>query len=111
MQHLKELPDGAIWPHLRTAIERDILAEVRNYAESRMRDVARGAESPELAALMVDKFCEGMAKALHIAGLDSAVQREGDRLVREIDPDFDAHRKARWAARPASLALAQSAQG
>lgn len=111
MQHLKDLPEGTIWPHLLAAIERDVLSEIRSFAESRKRDVARGAETPELAALLVYKHCEGMAKALHIAGLDSAVQQEGDRLVRDIDPAFDEHRKARWAARPASLTLAEPVAG
>lgn len=103
MEHLKDLPDGVIWPHLLAAIERDILADIRGYAESRQGDVSRGAETAELAALLVDKYCEGVAKALRIAGLDSAVRAEGDRLVRGIDPDFDEHRRARWAARPAAL--------
>lgn len=106
MQHLKDMPPGAIWPHLLEAIERDVMADIRQYAQSRANDVARGAETPELAALLVDKYCEGMAKALYIAGFDSAVRAEGDRLAREIDPEFDAHREARWAARPASLTAA-----
>lgn len=103
MNHLKDLPVGTIWPHLLDAIERDVVADVRDYAASRKCDVARGAETAELAALLVDKYCEGMARALHIAGLESAVRAEGDRLVRDIDPEFCAHREARWAARPALL--------
>jgi hypothetical protein len=103
MSHLKDMPSGTIWPHLLEAIERDVLVEMQQYAQSRINDVARGAETPELAALLVDKFCDGMAKALLIAGLDSMVRAEGDRLVRVIDPDFDVHREARWAARPAAL--------
>lgn len=105
MRHLKDLPDGTIWPHLLNAIERDILADIRGYADGRKSDVERGAETAELAALLVDKYCEGLAKALNIAGLDSAVRADGDRLVREIDPDFEEHRRARWAARPASLSI------
>lgn len=105
MQHLKDLPEGTLWPHLLAVIERDILADIRGYAESRKHDVARGAESAELAAVLLDKYCEGMAKALHITGLDSSVRTEGDRLVHEIDPDFDEHRRSRWAARPAALAI------
>jgi hypothetical protein len=106
MQHLKDLPPGTIWPHLLDGIERDALNDLRAYTQSRKNDVTRGAETGELAALLVDKYCEGMAKALHIAGLDSAVRTEGDRLVREIDSEFDLHREARWKARPAALAMA-----
>jgi hypothetical protein len=104
VKHLKELPDGVVWPHLLEAIERDVLADLRGYAASRASDVARGAETPELAALLVDKYCEGMARALYIAGIDSQVRAVADRLVREIDPDFEIHKQARWSARPASLA-------
>jgi hypothetical protein len=105
MTHLKDLPQGTIWPHLLESIERDVLEDIRSYASSRQNDVARGAESSELAALLVDKYCDGVAKALLIVGIDSQVRSEGDRLVRQIDPEFDAHRKARWAAKPAALAL------
>ena len=105
-QRLKEMPEGTIWPHLLDAIARDVIADIQSYAESRKNDVARGAETAELAALLVDKYGEGLARALFIAGIDSAVQSETDRLVREIDPAFEAHRKARWAARPAALTLA-----
>jgi len=109
MQHLNELPDGTIWPHLLTAIERDVLTDLHGYVESRLHDVARGAETAELAAVLVDKYCDGLAKALRIAGLESSVRAEGDRLVRVIDPDFENHRKSRWAARPAALSMGAAA--
>jgi hypothetical protein len=103
MKVLKDLPPGTIWPHLLEAIERKVIAEMQLYAESRKKDVVRGAETPGLAAVLVEKYGEGMARALHIAGLDSQVQREVDRLVREIDPDFETTKKARWAAKKAAL--------
>ncbi len=106
MQVLKDLPPGTIWPHLLESIERQVLAEIETYASSRKSDVARGAETPDFAALLVDKYGEGLAKALHIVGIDSQVQQATDRLAREIDPDFDVHRRARWDAKPAGLALA-----
>lgn len=103
MQVLKDLPAGTIWPHLLEAIERQVLDDLRSYAESRRHDVDRGAETPDLAALLIDKYCEGLAKALWIAGIDSDVRQEGNRLCREIDPAFDEHRETRWAARPCAL--------
>jgi hypothetical protein len=103
MNHLKELSPGTIRPHLLEAIERDVIADIRMYARSRATYVMWGAETPELAALLIDKYCQGMASALHIAGLDSVVRAVGDRLVREMDPQFEAHVEARQAARPASL--------
>ena len=85
------------------AIEVQLLAEVRSYADGRMSDVSRGAETPELAAVLLEKFGWGMSRAAHIIGVDSGLMAEIDRLAREIDPDFEAHRASRWAARPASL--------
>jgi hypothetical protein len=103
MSHLKKLSPGTVWPHLLEAIERDVIQDIRRYAQGHVKDVMRGAETPELAALLVDNYCEGMASALRIAGLDSVVRAVGDRLVHEIDPQFEAHLEARWAARSLSL--------
>lgn len=103
MNILKELPAGTIPSHLLEAIDQQAVAEVESYASSRRNDVARGAETAELAATLVDKYGAGVAKALYIAGIDSKVQVVTDHLVRTIDPEFDAHRKARWTARPAGL--------
>lgn len=105
MQVLKDLPRGTLEPYLLEAIEKHVQREMQAYASSRQSDVTRGAETPELAALLVDKFGEGMAKTLHIVGISSDIQTTVDRLVREIDPDFDTHKATRWAARPAGLKL------
>jgi hypothetical protein len=105
MNILKELPPDAIWPHLLEAIDCNAVGEIESYAASRRNDVTRGAETAELAAVLVDKYGSGMAKALAIAGIDSTVQQRTDQLVREIDPEFDKHRQARWAARPAGLSV------
>ncbi len=85
------------------AIEAQLLTEIRSYADGRMSDVSRGAETPELAAVLLEKFGWGMARAVQIIGVDSSLMAEVDRLAREIDPDFETHRATRWAARPASL--------
>lgn len=45
------LPDG-----LRESIEQSLRGEIRAEAESRRKAVERGAESPELAATLLDKF-------------------------------------------------------
>jgi len=38
---------------------------------------------------------------MNILGLDSEVHRVLDGLVREIDPEYEQNKKARWAAGPA----------
>jgi len=85
---------------------RQLIAEIRIYADGRKSDVARGAETPALAAVLVEKFGEGLAKAAHVFGSDNSdLTREVDRLVREIDPQYRKHRQYRFDARPAGLAL------
>ena len=82
--------------------------EIKSHALSRMRDVARGAETPELAGLLVEKYGMGLAKAAALAADVFDVPapdltRDVDKLVAEIDPDAKAHREKRWAQRPAGL--------
>jgi N-acetylglucosamine kinase-like BadF-type ATPase len=101
--HLKELPENTIWPHLMDAIRHEIEMDIRDYARSRQANVARKAETAALAATLVEKYAEGLAKALFIVGIDTNVTQMADALVREIDPDFEANKKARWNARPAGL--------
>lgn len=103
MNHLKNLPPGTIWPHLLEAIERDVIAEIQSYAKSRKNNVNRGAETPELAAVFIDKYAAGLSKALQIAGIDSRIRAVADKLVHEIDPEFDQHMQARWSGRPSAL--------
>lgn len=80
--------------------------EVRSAADGRLSDVRRGAETPAVAAALFDKFAAGICKAAQVVGLDTrTLQPEVDALARQIDPDFDANRKARWAARPAAFSF------
>jgi hypothetical protein len=84
-----------------------LIKEIQRYARNRLSDVARGAETRALAALMVEKFGEGIAKAAHLLGAEATgeLEREIDRLVREIDPQYPTHLQYRFEARPAGLAI------
>jgi hypothetical protein len=85
-------------------VDQLLVKEIRTYAKGRESDVERGAETPELAALLTDKVAWGMHLAARALGFDtSTLIAESDRLVAAIDPDFAAHREKRWAARPAAL--------
>jgi hypothetical protein len=104
MDHLKELSPGTIWPHLLEAIERDVIEDIRMYAQGRAKDVTRGAETPELAALAVRQVLRGYGIGPAHRGLGFR-RAGGGRSVgaREIDPQFEAHLEVRRAARPVSL--------
>jgi len=93
------------------ALQEGAQSALHEYAESRKRDVSRGAETAELAALLVEKFGEGAGTVLKIAedlldGPHANLRTEVDRLVQEIDPFAAENRQKRWAARPAAIALA-----
>ncbi|MGF6575093.1 hypothetical protein ABH945_007222 [Paraburkholderia sp. GAS333] len=87
-----------------------MIAEIENYAAARKGDVARGAETPALASLMVEKFGYGLMKAADLLGLaDSAsLTAAVDRLVVEIDPQHRKHQQYRWDSRPAGLSIADA---
>ncbi len=84
-----------------------LVEELQRYAGNRLNDVSRGAETPALAALMVEKFGEGLAKAAYFLEVESTgeLDREIGRLVRQIDPQYPKHLQYRFEARPAGLAI------
>jgi len=85
--------------------------EVKEYAKGRFSDVKRGAETPRLAALMLEKYVVGFVNALRCIERDQnlnishEIQKLGDKLCLEIDPDLKENTKLRWDARPADLNL------
>lgn len=92
------------------ALQERVLAELRRYAANRLKDVARGAETRELAALLVEKYGYGLAKALSMACELSGerapdLAREIEAAVLEVDPQAVEHRRNRWDAAPAGLSL------
>jgi hypothetical protein len=89
-------------------LREQLLEDLEGYGEGRLKDVRRGAETPALAALLLEKYGYGLSQALRRAAEVMAVPHvdltpEVDRWTHEIDPHFDAHRQQRWSARPAGL--------
>lgn len=84
-----------------------MIAEIEEYAAGRKSDVARGAETPSLASLMVEKYGYGLMKAADLLVLaDSHLLTAAvDRLVVEIDPQHRKHQQYRWESRPAGLSI------
>jgi hypothetical protein len=84
-----------------------LIEEIQRYARNRAQDVSRGAETPALAALMIEKFGEGLVKAGHLLGVErvDALKDEISRLVRVVDAQYPKHLQYRFEARPAGLAI------
>jgi hypothetical protein len=106
---MREIERGGCMDQLEQLHER-LLGDLRRYAASRRKDIERGAETRELAGLLVEKYGYGLARALElygdVAGLRvPSLYDEVNKVVLEIDPEAEAHRARRWDARPAALYL------
>ncbi len=88
------------------AIER-LVRQVKDYAEGRAKDVARGAETPRLAALLVQKYGRGIADAAALIfdnfRAADPIWEVLDAETAKIDPLWREHDKERWAGRPADV--------
>lgn len=86
----------------------ELLAQqVKDYANGRAKDVARGAETPRLAALLVQKYGRGVIDAVATI-FDSPrsadpISKVVDDETAKIDPLWREHDKERWAGRPADV--------
>lgn len=88
------------------AVER-LVGLVKDYANGRAKDVARGAETPRLAALLVQKYGRGIVDAVGII-FDSPravdpISKVVDDETAKIDPLWREHDRERWAGRPADV--------
>lgn len=85
-----------------------LLEQVREYGAHRAKAVARGLETPRLAALLVQKYGQGVADAARLI-LGRRASREVmlavDKAVERLDPDWRAHIRLRWESRPADLSF------
>jgi hypothetical protein len=107
MSYLKALSGGSIPEHVRQAIERDVTAYLSAYCGSRHNDVDRGAETAEVAGAFIAQYVAGMDRVLSLMGIDMDLVRVGDAMIARIDPDFEQHKHARWAARPCGFTMGQ----
>ena len=84
-----------------------LVQQVNEYARGRESDVARGAETPRLAALLPQKYGRGVCDAIStIFGSPRAadpVSKAVDEATERIDPDWRQHDRERWAGRPADV--------
>ncbi|WP_426197193.1 hypothetical protein [Massilia sp. DWR3-1-1] len=85
----------------------ELVEKVREYARGRHSNVERGAETPELAALLLQKYGTGIVDAVAtIFGTPRAadpISRVVDEETEHLDFDWRVHAQARWAGRPAEI--------
>lgn len=88
------------------AIDRLVL-KVKEYANGRAKDVDRGAETPRLAALLLQKYGVGVIDTVSLI-FDSPraadpISNVLDQETAKIDPQWRENNRERWAGRPADL--------
>lgn len=84
----------------------DALTKLTEYANSRQSDVRRGAETAELAALLLQKYGCGLCDAFALCFPDSGSRPtydDVDKAVAGVDPHWRDSARKRWAGRPAGL--------
>ncbi len=84
-----------------------LIGQVKEYARGRASDVERGAETPRLAALLLQKYGRGVVDAVSTIfesrRAADPIMRVVDEETARIDPGWREHDRARWTARPADL--------
>lgn len=89
-----------------------LITKIKDYAKSRESDIKRGAEAPRLAALLLQKYGEGIIEAVSVI-LDTpraadAIQNVLDEETLKIDPEWQEHGKERWKGRPADIVIGKN---
>lgn len=87
-----------------------VKADLESYVRTRIDAVERGAETHELAALLVHKYGEGLAKAVSLASTladvpASSLSTEVNKHVLALNPYWHTYNALRLNARPATLVL------
>lgn len=90
-------------------VTRQLIRRVEEYAKGRTSDVKRGAETPRLAALLLQKYGYGIIDAVFVLcdnGIKidrNAVCKVVDEEVAKIDPNWEENAKERWSGKPADV--------
>ncbi|WP_026431863.1 hypothetical protein [Paracidovorax oryzae] len=78
-----------------------LIRQVEEYAAGKIGDVARGSETPRLAALLMQKYGRGIVDAVAVVFDDpriaDPISTAVDEATSEIDPAWREHDRERWA--------------
>ncbi|AVT09667.1 hypothetical protein [Paracidovorax avenae] len=91
----------------RTRVVESLVRQVEEYAAGKFSDVARGAETPRLAGLLMQKYGRGVVDAAAIIfGSPRAadpISAAVDEATSALDPEWRVHDLERWAGTPSDI--------
>ncbi|ONG73305.1 hypothetical protein BKK44_08300 [Bacillus cereus] len=86
-----------------------LVQKVKEYADGRSESVSRGAETPRLAALLLQKYGLGIADAIatiyDTPRAADPIFQILDEETMKIDPQWKEHNQVRWTSKPADIAV------
>lgn len=97
-----------------SVLRNEVISKIQQYAQDRASDIRRNAETPRLAALLVEKYVWGCYETLNLFEdkelkiIADEILKAGDSICNSIDSKFKENKKARWASRPADLDITLS---
>ncbi|WP_433947018.1 hypothetical protein [Paenibacillus sp. SN-8-1] len=88
-----------------------LVLKVKEYADGRAKDVERGAETPRLAALLLQKYGLGVIEAVSMIydtpRAADPISKVLDEETTKINPQWREHDRERWTGRPADITLSK----
>jgi hypothetical protein len=96
---------------IRHAVEK-LAREVKEFAAGRASDVERGAETPRLAAMLLQQYGRGVVAAVGVIyespRIADPIQTLLDEETAKIDPLWKEHARERWDGRPADVVVSNA---
>ncbi len=93
-------------------MEQEIIIEkitykLKEYSQGKINDVKRGAETPRLAGLLLQKYGCGLVDAVTVfydnPRVADSIYKILDEETFKIDPEWKMNNKERWESRPADI--------
>lgn len=86
-----------------------MIQQIRQHAKDRAKSVARGAETPHLAGLLLQKYGQGVIDTINAIysspRASDEIYKILDAETAKIDPEWKLHNKQRWSGHPADICI------
>lgn len=97
--NINDLPEP-IPATMRRHLEASLMEALRGEAANARNCVAIGMKTRQVSAATLYDFARGLSQAAKTIGFGAELEGEIVRQILRIDPNFEAHMRDRWQARP-----------